>query len=64
MTTEQLQGAIGCFILALGFAFPAEFRILHGLALDPGAFMRVAGGAILADYALHTILEARESRRR
>ena len=64
MTPSEKQGALGCAILALGFAFPADFHILAGLALDPGAFLRAAGYVILADYALDRILEAWGNRRR
>ena len=55
---SAIQGMIGCAVLALGFTISGKFAIVAGLALDPGAGLRVLGGVILADYALELVLVA------
>ena len=64
MTPADKQGAAGCAIMALGFAFTGRIPIMDWIVLDPSAFLRVAGSVILADYGLGQILEAWKGRRR
>lgn len=64
MTGEQMQGLLGCAILALGFAILGKTPILGWLVLDLGAGLRAAGGVILADYALERVLSVWGNRRR